>query len=371
MPASVQAIANSSAPNRLPVSVIATAGIASARHSCTSSLILIAPGRQRIGAVGAQMNEIGERHAGTMARTGRESSSGHHPPRKPAARFAAPEAPLVDRRFSDSGRRAGASYAALSLPSSSATMRSRRRARSRLCVAISAARPVSRTISISAVDDAARRSCGRDCRSARRPSRIFGSLASARTIATRCCSPPDSRAGRWSRRSAKPDAAEQHLGLAPRGGARHAGDHLRQHDVLQRRELRQQMVELIDKAERAAAQHACAARRTGRRSRAPRSAPRRHRAAPAARRHAAASICRRPTGRPARRSRRDAARGRRRSAPPARRRPAGTLCARRAARAPARSHASRRSLRVSPRSRRPGRRSGIAPASAMSGITRA
>ena len=31
-------------------------------------------GRQRIGAVGAQMNEIGERHAGMMARTGRESS---------------------------------------------------------------------------------------------------------------------------------------------------------------------------------------------------------------------------------------------------------------------------------------------------------
>ena len=80
-------------------------------------------------------------------------------------------------------------------------------------------------------------------------------MASARTIATRCCSPPDSRAGRWSRRAAEPDVAEQHLGLArghrPRATA---GDHLRQHDVFERRELRQQMVELVDEAERAAPQ---------------------------------------------------------------------------------------------------------------------
>ena len=42
-PESAQAVANSSAPNRLPLSVIATAGIRSALHRPASSLILIAP----------------------------------------------------------------------------------------------------------------------------------------------------------------------------------------------------------------------------------------------------------------------------------------------------------------------------------------
>src|SRR5712671_6479289 len=49
MPASEQAVANSRAPNRLPLSVIATAGIASPRHSPTSSLILIAPADSEYG----------------------------------------------------------------------------------------------------------------------------------------------------------------------------------------------------------------------------------------------------------------------------------------------------------------------------------
>ena len=62
MPASAQVVANSSAPNRLPLSVIATAGIASARHSCDQLGDLDRPGRQRIGGVSAQMDEIGERH---------------------------------------------------------------------------------------------------------------------------------------------------------------------------------------------------------------------------------------------------------------------------------------------------------------------
>ena len=122
-----------------------------------------------------------------------------------------------------------------------------------------------------------------------------------------------------------------------------AGDHLRQHDVLQRRELRQQVVELVDEAERAAPQQRAVLVGQAAAIAAARSAPRRRRAAPAARRHAAASICRRPRGRPARRSRRAAAPDRRRSAPPARRRPGGTPCARRAVRAPARQVVSRAS----------------------------
>jgi hypothetical protein len=42
-PAAPQVIANSSAPNKLPVSVIATAGMRSALHKAASSLILTAP----------------------------------------------------------------------------------------------------------------------------------------------------------------------------------------------------------------------------------------------------------------------------------------------------------------------------------------
>ncbi len=60
--ASAQAVANSKAPNRLPLSVIATAGIALGAAELDQLLDLDRPGRQRIGGVGAQMDEIGERH---------------------------------------------------------------------------------------------------------------------------------------------------------------------------------------------------------------------------------------------------------------------------------------------------------------------
>ena len=187
----------------------------------------------------------------------------------------------------------------------SLTMRSMRLARSGLCVAISAARPVVRTSFDQCRERRRRRCAGRGCRSARRPAGSRGSLASARTIATRCCSPPDSRAGRCVERArrARPIAAARPRGplASPRA---HAGDHLRQHDVLERRELRQQVMELVDEAEMSRAAAPCARRRrmpvagAGRRA-----ARRRHRRAPAGRRHAAASTCRRRTGRPARRSR--------------------------------------------------------------------
>ena len=76
-----------------------------------------------------------------------------------------------------------------------------------------------------------------------------GLLASARATATRCCSPPESCAGWWVRRSARPRSVSSvlraRLGLAPRL----AGDHQRQGDVVERRQLRQQMVELVDEAD--------------------------------------------------------------------------------------------------------------------------
>ena len=85
-----------------------------------------------------------------------------------------------------------------------------------------------------------------------------GALASARAMATRCCSPPESSAGRCSARSRKPEPSSS--SVRPLGGlrARRAGDHLRHRDVLERREFRQQMVVLVDEA------HAVAAERRAR-----------------------------------------------------------------------------------------------------------
>ncbi len=132
-------------------------------------------------------------------------------------------------------------------------MRSRRRARSRLCVAISAARPLSRTISIRLATTCSpvvwsRLPVGS---SASRTLRVVGERAHDRDALL--------LAARQSRRPVaealgKPDPAQQHLGLAPGGGARHRGDHLRQHHVFERRKLGQQVMELIDETERAAAQ---------------------------------------------------------------------------------------------------------------------
>ena len=50
-----------------------------------------------------------------------------------------------------------------------------------------------------------RRQCGDpDFRSARRPAGRAGALATARAMATRCCSPPDRAPGRWSFRVESP-----------------------------------------------------------------------------------------------------------------------------------------------------------------------
>ena len=84
-------------------------------------------------------------------------------------------------------------------------------------------------------------------------SRTSGSLASATAIATRCCSPPDSRSGRWSARSPSPtvsrscEGAGVALGLA-------VEDH-RQLDVLDGGQVRQQVAGrlLPDHPDRAAA----------------------------------------------------------------------------------------------------------------------
>ena len=114
---------------------------------------------------------------------------------------------------------------------------------------------------------------------------------------------------------AEPELAEQLLGAGAGGVGVGAVDDVRQHDVLARVEVGQQMVELVDEAERVAAQLACALRRRG--------SPPPGRAAGSSRRNrpravrppAAASICPIPTGRATRRSRPAGRRGRRRAAP--------------------------------------------------------
>ena len=79
-----------------------------------------------------------------------------------------------------------------------------------------------------------------------------GSLISARAIATRCCWPPESSAGRWSRRSPIPIAATRRSKQRLVGVA--AGELQRQEDVLARVEDRQQVEELKDEADVVAAQ---------------------------------------------------------------------------------------------------------------------
>ena len=239
-PASAQAVANSSAPNRLPVSVIATAGIARARQRSTSSLTLIAPADKRIGGVDAQMDKIGERHGDSWMNAGsaaspqtRRSHSLRTSPSESAGplsqvaaaamsaicrRQPSPQYRRHDQRFAQ----AALSQPGFSRPSSRATMRSRRRARSRLWVAISAARPVrADELEQASSMTAVARWRGRDCRSARRRAGSCGSLASARTIATRCCSPPESRAGRCpAALPARPGQKRRRLARAPGRAAR-------------------------------------------------------------------------------------------------------------------------------------------------------
>ena len=81
-----------------------------------------------------------------------------------------------------------------------------------------------------------------------------GSLTSARAIATRCCSPPDSWLGQWSDAVFEPNEC-QHLGRPVAAlPSRHPGIHEREGDVLERRAARKQIVALKDEAEVAASE---------------------------------------------------------------------------------------------------------------------
>ena len=102
------------------------------------------------------------------------------------------------------GRSAGAGAAASTRrPSRSVSTRSMRWASAMLWVAMSAASPPRRTRVRSSSNTA---SAVRESRSpvGSSASRISGRLASARAMATRCCSPPESLPGRCRSRSLKP-----------------------------------------------------------------------------------------------------------------------------------------------------------------------
>ena len=88
-----------------------------------------------------------------------------------------------------------------------------------------------------------------DLRSVRPPEAIAGSFTSARAIATRCCSPPESSRARCAARSPSPTSASHSPaarsacpGALPPASARHR-------HIFRRRKIRQQMVPLPDKTD--------------------------------------------------------------------------------------------------------------------------
>ncbi len=132
-------------------------------------------------------------------------------------------------------------------------MRSRRRARSRLWVAISAARPVRRTRPTRVLEHAV----------AGGVVEIAGRLVGEQDLGVVGQCPDDRdplllaarqpcRAVLGARRQT--DTGQQRRRLLPGPPAPDAGDHLRQHDVFERRKFRQQMMELIDETQLGAAQ---------------------------------------------------------------------------------------------------------------------
>ena len=103
------------------------------------------------------------------------------------------------------------------------------------------------------------RAADRRCARSRLPdgssaSRSTGSFASARATATRCCSPPERRPGSCVMRPASPTAASSSSARARAADSAAPAMQLGQHDVLQRGELPQQVMELEHEPDLPAAQ---------------------------------------------------------------------------------------------------------------------
>ena len=146
----------------------------------------------------------------------------------------------------------------VSTPSTRCSVRSVRAARSGSCVTMTRLVPTARFSSSirSNTCPAVRRSrlpVGSSASTQR------GSVTSARASATRCRSPPDSSPGRCRARCSRPDPLQHLLRRGARRRRRHPSDRERHRDVFERGEFRQQMMELVDEAERAVAHRAALA----------------------------------------------------------------------------------------------------------------
>ena len=143
-------------------------------------------------------------------------------------RVSAMRQPSGRERAAQQARARARASCARSAPPARRSTRSARAAATGECVTISAAAPARRTASREAIEHAPRRSPRRGCRWARRRAAGAGEWTSARAIATRCISPPESVPGRRAAEPPRPTAAEQlrrarrALGAAPRRAARAA-----------------------------------------------------------------------------------------------------------------------------------------------------
>ncbi len=82
---------------------------------------------------------------------------------------------------------------------------------------------------------------------------MSGFIASARAIATRCIWPPESSVGLWSIRSPRPTRVRSSVDALAALLRRHAAEEQRHLDVLERRDLRQQVEVLEDEPDAAVA----------------------------------------------------------------------------------------------------------------------
>ena len=142
---------------------------------------------------------------------------------------------------------AAAGHAATSRPCSSRSTRSAIAAAPASCVTSTIARPSS-SRARAAARARRRRPPRRGCRSARRPAAADGSLTSARAIAKRCCSPPESWCGSDSATVAQSEPVDQRAAARERLRLG-AADPRREQHVRLAAQLGQQVEELEDEAD--------------------------------------------------------------------------------------------------------------------------
>ena len=79
-------------------------------------------------------------------------------------------------------------------------------------------------------------------------------MISARAMAVRCCSPPESSPGLWRKRCPSPTSLKRVVARASASSFGDAGDQGRHHHILQRRKFREELIELKDETDGAVAE---------------------------------------------------------------------------------------------------------------------